>query len=170
MSRGVGCRWGSDLALLWLWCRLVATAPIRPLAWETPYAAGVALKKKKKKKRNSKELVLFALLFKMGISSAFEITNNKTPTSPKLQRLSAKIMFFHGRHRISTCFIFTHCQNRWFKRPKRSTFTWDEKSEEIRQEQSFCYRPMGVTWLHCVTQRQATPLHLAESAPASTDS
>ena len=24
----VGCRCGSDLALLWLWCRLVATAPI----------------------------------------------------------------------------------------------------------------------------------------------
>ncbi len=26
--------------------RLVATAPIRPLAWELPYAAGAALKKK----------------------------------------------------------------------------------------------------------------------------
>ena len=35
--------------MLWLWCRLVATVPIRPLAWESPYAAGVALEKKKKK-------------------------------------------------------------------------------------------------------------------------
>ena len=28
MSCGVGCRRGSDLALLWLWCRLAATTPI----------------------------------------------------------------------------------------------------------------------------------------------
>ena len=48
MSCGVGCRHGSDSALLWLWCRPEATAPIRPLAWELPYAMGVALKKKRK--------------------------------------------------------------------------------------------------------------------------
>ena len=41
MSCGVGCRRSSDPELLWLWCRPVATAPIRPLAWEPPYAAGV---------------------------------------------------------------------------------------------------------------------------------
>ena len=29
--------------LLWLWCRLAAVAPIRPLAWEPPCAAGVTL-------------------------------------------------------------------------------------------------------------------------------
>ena len=39
----------SNLALLWLWYRLVATALIRPLAWELPYAVGTALKKKKAK-------------------------------------------------------------------------------------------------------------------------
>ena len=33
-SCGVGCRRGSDPALLWLWCRLVATAPIGPLTWD----------------------------------------------------------------------------------------------------------------------------------------
>ena len=42
MSCGVGCRRGSDPALLWLWRRPVATAPIQPLAWEPPYAAGTA--------------------------------------------------------------------------------------------------------------------------------
>ena len=47
MSYGVGHRRGSDLVLLWLWCRLVAAAPIRPLAWELPHAAGAALKKQK---------------------------------------------------------------------------------------------------------------------------
>ena len=46
--------------MLWLWCRLTATALIRPLAWEPPYAAGAALEntkiqKKKKKKKKKKE-------------------------------------------------------------------------------------------------------------------
>ena len=49
MSCGVGCRCGSNLALLWLWYRPAAVALIRPLAWETPYAAGAALKVKKQK-------------------------------------------------------------------------------------------------------------------------
>ena len=35
------------LLCLWLWHRPAATAPIWPLAWELPFAAGVALKKKK---------------------------------------------------------------------------------------------------------------------------
>ena len=41
-------QWVKDPALLWLWCRPEASAPIRPLAWKTPYAAGVTLKEKKK--------------------------------------------------------------------------------------------------------------------------
>ena len=41
-------QWVGDPALLWLWCRPVATALIGPLAWELPYAAGVALEKTKK--------------------------------------------------------------------------------------------------------------------------
>ena len=48
MSCGVGPRCGSDPALLWLWRRPAATAPIRPRAWEPPYAEGAALKKSKK--------------------------------------------------------------------------------------------------------------------------
>ena len=36
-----------DPALLWLWCRPAAVAPIRPQAWEPPYAAGAALQSKK---------------------------------------------------------------------------------------------------------------------------
>ena len=55
LSCGVGGRRGSDLALLWLWCRPAATAPIGPLAWEPPYAAGAALKRKKKKEEEGKE-------------------------------------------------------------------------------------------------------------------
>ena len=51
---GVGCRRGSDPALLWLWCRLAATAPIRLLAWEPPYAEGAALEKAKRPKKKKK--------------------------------------------------------------------------------------------------------------------
>ena len=36
-------QWVKDPALLWLWRRPATTAPIRPLAWEPPYAAGTAL-------------------------------------------------------------------------------------------------------------------------------
>ena len=49
VSCGVGRRRGSDPALLWLWRRLVATAPIRPLAWEPPYAARAAQEMAKNK-------------------------------------------------------------------------------------------------------------------------
>ena len=51
MSYGVGCRRGLDLALLWLWHRPGATAPIRPLAVEPPFATSVALKRQKTKKK-----------------------------------------------------------------------------------------------------------------------
>ena len=49
VSYGVGRRRGSDLVLLWLWCRLAAAASIQPLAWEPPYVMGEALKKKERK-------------------------------------------------------------------------------------------------------------------------
>ena len=51
MSYGVGCKPGLDLALLWLWCRPEAVAPIRSLAWEPPYATRAALKSKKEKEK-----------------------------------------------------------------------------------------------------------------------
>ena len=46
MSRDVGRRRSLDVALLWLWPAAIAL--IQPLAWEPPYAAGMAPKKKKK--------------------------------------------------------------------------------------------------------------------------
>ena len=54
MSRAIGHGHGSDPMLLWLWHRPGAAAPIRPLAWELPYAVSVALKKAKKKKQKKK--------------------------------------------------------------------------------------------------------------------
>ena len=56
MSCGVGCRRGSDLALLWLWLwhRSAAVAPIQFLAQEVPCVAGAVHKKKKRKKKKKK--------------------------------------------------------------------------------------------------------------------
>ena len=55
MSCGVGCRSGSDPALLWLWCGLVPTTPIQFLAWGPPGATSVAQKRKKKKEKGMKD-------------------------------------------------------------------------------------------------------------------
>ena len=41
-------QWVKDPGWLWLWCRPAAAAPIQPLAWELPYATGVALTLKKR--------------------------------------------------------------------------------------------------------------------------
>ena len=49
-SCGVGLRRGSDLALLWLWCRPAVAAPIPPLAEELLYVTGEAVKRNQKNK------------------------------------------------------------------------------------------------------------------------
>ena len=71
MSCGEGRRRGSGLALLWLWRRLAATAPPGSLAWEPPYARGMALKRQKKKKK-------FPLCF------SFPIEKNGLSKDPKI--------------------------------------------------------------------------------------
>ena len=74
MSCGIGHRLGSDPALLWLWHRPATVPPIRPLAWEPPYAAVVALKRQKQKqmtanlnKRNVFSPRFFQLLVVPGV-------------------------------------------------------------------------------------------------------
>ena len=47
MSCRVDHRRGSDPTFLWRWYGLAAVAPIRPLAWELPYATGCGPKKKR---------------------------------------------------------------------------------------------------------------------------
>ena len=61
-------QWVKDLALLWLCCRLAATAPIRPPAWEPSYATGVAQKRQKRQKKK-KENFKRKLFFFSGMSS-----------------------------------------------------------------------------------------------------
>ena len=54
MSCGEGRRRSSDPALLWLWDRPAATAPIQPLARKPPYAMGVAQEMAKRPKKKKK--------------------------------------------------------------------------------------------------------------------
>ena len=37
--------------VLWLWRRWAAAAPVQPLVWELPYAAGTALKRERERER-----------------------------------------------------------------------------------------------------------------------
>ena len=70
MSCGVDCRLGSDLVLLWRWCRPGATALIRPLAWEPPYASDAALEKDKKKGKKKKKKWSKLILIKYFMQSS----------------------------------------------------------------------------------------------------
>ena len=66
MTCAVGHRYGSNPEVLWLWCRLATSAPIRPLAWESPCATGSGPKKgkKTKKKERKKKKVNLAIVSK----------------------------------------------------------------------------------------------------------
>ena len=85
MSCGVGCRCSSDPALLWLWRRLETTAPIQPLAWEPPHAAGAAqeiatttkkTKKDKKKLKFLREHIIEAIIFFLLILVSYAIVES----------------------------------------------------------------------------------------------
>ena len=91
MSYGVGCRRSWDPALLWLWCRPGATALIRPLAWEPPYATGVALK------RQDQRYCEFCASDLAIVESSEEITRrhqHPAQGAPKLQSLITYNFFF----------------------------------------------------------------------------
>ena len=55
--------------MLWRWPRLAATAPIRPLDGEPPYAAVKALKgqKDQKKKKKKKEYTQYDMVKSLGV-------------------------------------------------------------------------------------------------------
>ena len=65
MSYGVGHRCSVDPTLLWLWCRLMATALIGPLAWEHPYDVGAALKRQNNNKKKTKKNEVNFVFIKM---------------------------------------------------------------------------------------------------------
>ena len=99
VSCDVGRRRGSDLALLWLWYRLAATARIRPLAWELPYATGVALKRHTHTHTHThndvvlfifhrvadQEMVLFVLGTYFNLFKSSAISVSRSPEDPFLK-------------------------------------------------------------------------------------
>ena len=56
-----------DSESLWLWHRPVASAPIRSLAWEPPYAVGAAQEMAKRQKKKKKQI---ALKIRLQVTSA----------------------------------------------------------------------------------------------------
>ena len=86
MSCGVGHRLGSDPVLLWLWRRPPATVPIRPLAWEPPYATGVGLK------RQEKNLKKF---YHMQHGSNLLLFTSFQPSIPDPSQLGLSFVLFH---------------------------------------------------------------------------
>jgi len=73
MSYDVGWRRVSDPTLLWFWHRLVVTALIWPLAWEPPYAAGVAQEMAKRQKDKKKKKIGCFHVFAIVRSAAMNI-------------------------------------------------------------------------------------------------
>ena len=99
MSCGVGYRHGSDVALLWLWCRLAAAAPIQSLAWELSYALGAALKKKKKRGRDQGDACISHASMTQKLSSnnqkqgkVFQTSERTKLLTPRLRLLASKMV------------------------------------------------------------------------------
>ena len=95
MSCGVGQRCSLDPALLWLWCRLVAAAPIWPLAWELPCATGTALKNKTKQNKQTNKN---ALSYKSWTRILSFSGNNIPP--------GVRNRFMLTRHSLCLCFVY----------------------------------------------------------------
>ena len=84
--------------LPWLWCRPAAVAPIGPLAWELPYAAGTALKDKKTKNKQTKKL--FDFLNNKGILPVKEgLDISSVPRVLCVELLTLLMLDFKPEHR-----------------------------------------------------------------------
>ena len=75
--------------MLWLPCRLAATALIGPLAWEHPYAVGSALKRQKK--RNGETILNRKYDWKKGV---FQREHRKNHREKKKHHVCRKLPTF----------------------------------------------------------------------------
>ena len=120
VSCGVGCRCGSDSVLLWLWRKPVARAPIGPLAWEPPYAAGVAQEMAKRQKK--KKVLLYLWVPRIGggksmekcIFKHFEELNTSNLTS----KLATTVFTSRDCKKCLWCFESRLGHSAWFGTPK----------------------------------------------------
>ena len=100
VSCGVGCKYGLDLALLWLWHRPAAAAPVQPLAWELLYAAGAGLKKKKKEEECGTPPLTESLLLALASvsSSANSLKNTQHGELIQGSKITHAKCMAHSRH------------------------------------------------------------------------
>ena len=86
-------QWVKDPALLWLWCRPAAAAPICPLAWEPPYAVGAALKRKNETKQKQNKKINGVLKNSMDIFGADEarLSGEASGTTQKMGSRAGKV-------------------------------------------------------------------------------
>ena len=56
---------GLTPGLAWWVKILAAVAPIRPRAWESPYAVGAVLKRQKTKKKKKKKVILYNKMYRI---------------------------------------------------------------------------------------------------------
>ena len=91
----VGRRRGSDLELLYLWRRPVATALIRPLSWEPPYAYAIEkAKRQKKKKKSNYTQGIEKKFFKKSVKSInIAVSKWKQPKQRKYYKLNVYFIF-----------------------------------------------------------------------------
>uniref|UniRef100_A0A8D0MEW7 Methanethiol oxidase n=1 Tax=Sus scrofa TaxID=9823 RepID=A0A8D0MEW7_PIG len=147
MSCGVGGRRGSDPVLLWLWRRPAATAPIRPLAWEPPYASGAALKRQKTKRNvvSRMELRLWQESYAESGRLCKSILVDRVPEDldsgeenfTLLSRRGMKLMGGRGAHQVSR---FKELLN---------LRSWQTQWEEGHQATAWSPsdRPGGASWV-----------------------
>ena len=109
MSCGVGHRLGSGLVLLWPWRRPVATVPIRPLAWEPPYAASSALKRQKTKHKNKNLISQTTEEFGFSPPILFAWPLNKHFSAPNAEFLYLASLCSQAHNHIS-CLVATYPQ------------------------------------------------------------
>ena len=95
-SFGIGCRCSSALALLWLWHRPAAAAPIWPRAQELPYATGTATKRKKN---------LNVLYFLSSFQDLMHWGGQSSTPNPRILSFSPKDFF--EKSKIKTLILIT---------------------------------------------------------------
>ena len=109
MSCGVGHRHGLDPVLLWLWHRPVATALIRPLAWESPYAVGAAQEMSKKTKKKKKNIIgdkeLHYIMIKGSIQEDITIANIYAPNIGSPQYIKQLLTALKGEINNNTIIV-----------------------------------------------------------------
>ena len=90
-------QWVKDLALLWLYQRPAATAPIRPLACEPPYALGCGPKKKQKSKKKKKKKLehIYIRIKRAGVPTVAQWVKNPNVVAQVTEEVQVQVPAWH---------------------------------------------------------------------------